>query len=230
MKERHMSEHDSVVASPASPPRDAGSRRTAAYVVVAIAAVAVIGGFASSSFSQALRHRLVSVPDMMAEAASSDGRFGPGVGSGFGLDWQSGLLNGAIEAIVDAHADRMIRHLAVEIDATTEQQDKLQSIVHAAVKDLLPVREKVQAARVTGRELLTQQTIDRAALEKLRADQIALHDAASRQLIQAIGDAAEVLTPEQRRKISAMAARNEGGGVIWGRDPRGGGWGGFWRN
>src|SRR5437016_314961 len=100
-----MSEHDSVVASPASQPRDAGSRRRATYVVVAIAAVAAIGGFASSSFSQALRHRLVNVPDMTAEAASLDGRFGPGFGPGFGLDWQSGLLNGAIEAIVDAHAD-----------------------------------------------------------------------------------------------------------------------------
>jgi Spy/CpxP family protein refolding chaperone len=145
-------------------------------------------------------------------------------------------MNGAIEAIVDAHADRMIRHLAVEIDATAEQQDKLQSIVHAAVKDLLPVREKVEAAKTTARELLTQQTIDRAALEKLRADQIALHDAASRRLIQAIADAAETLTAEQRRKISNMAPRGGegggggGGGLIWGRGPGGGNWGGFWRN
>jgi protein CpxP len=94
----------------------------------------------------------------------------------------------------------------------------------------LPVREKVMAARVTGRELLTQQTIDRAALEKLRADQIALHDAASRRLIQAIGDAAEVLTPEQRRKISDMLPPRGGGGAVWGRGPGGGSWGGFWRN
>jgi Spy/CpxP family protein refolding chaperone len=227
-----MSEHDSAVANPASEPRDAGSRRRTIYVAVAIVGVAVVGGFASSSFSQALRHRLVNVPDRTL-AASFDGRFGPGSGppSPFGLDWRSGLMNGAIEAIVDAHADRMIRHLAVEIDATAEQQDKLQSIVHAAVKDLLPVREKVEAAKTTARELLTQQTIDRAALEKLRADQIALHDAASRRLIQAIADAAETLSPEQRRKISNMAPRGGGGGgLIWGRGPGGGNWGGFWRN
>ena len=93
------------------------------------------------------------------------------------------------------------------------------------------MREKVQAAEGTGRELLTQQTINRAALEKLRADQIALHEAASRRLIQAIADAAEVLTPEQRRKISNMAPRGgEGGGVIWGCGPGRGRWGGFWRN
>jgi protein CpxP len=226
-----MSEHDSVVANPTSRPRGAGSRRRSIYIALAIVGVVVVGGFASSSFSQALRHRLVNIPDTTF-AASFDGQVGPGFGPRpFGFDWRSDFFNGAIEAIVDAHADRMIRHLAVEIDATTEQQDKLRSIVHAAVKDLLPVREKVQAAQTTGRELLTQQTIDRAALEKLRADQIALHDAASRRLIQAIADAAETLTPEQRRKISAMAARNEGGGgVIWGRGPGGGGWGGFWRN
>ena len=88
--------------------------------------------------------------------------------------------------------------------------------------------EKVQAARVTGRELLTQQTIDRAALEKLRADQIAIHDAASRRLIQAIADAAEALTPEQRRKMAAMLPP-PGGAAGWGRAPWGG-WGGFWRN
>jgi periplasmic protein CpxP/Spy len=222
-----MSEHDSVVANPASRPRDAGSRRRSIYVAMAIVGVAVVGGFASSSFSQALRHRLVNIPDTTV-AASFDGRFGPGFGPPFGFDWRSDLFNGAIEAIVDAHIDRMIGHVAVEINATAEQQDKLRSIAHAAVKDLLPVREKVQAARPTGRDLLTQQTIDRAALEKLRADQIAIHDAASRRLIQAIADAAETLTPEQRRKIADLAAHSGGGG--WGRGPRGGSWGGFWRN
>jgi Spy/CpxP family protein refolding chaperone len=226
-----MSERDSVASNPASQPRNAGSRRRGIYIATAIIGVAVIGGLASSSFSQALRHRLVSIPDTTV-AASFDGRFGPGFGPPFGFDWQSDLFNGAIEAIVDAHIDRMIGHVAVEIDATAEQQDKLRSIAHAAVKDLLLVREKVQAARVTGRELLTQQTIDRAALEKLRADQIAIHDAASRRLIQAIADAAETLTPEQRRKVADLAARGSGGGggFVRGRGPWGGNWGGFWRN
>jgi Spy/CpxP family protein refolding chaperone len=216
-----MSEHDSVVANPTSRPRKAGSRRRSIYVAVAIVGVAVVGSFASASFSQVLRHRLVTIPDRTV-AASFDGRFGTGFGQPFGLDWRSSIMNGA---------DRFIRHVAVEIDATAEQQDKLQSIVHAAVKDVLPMREKVQASEGTGRELLTQQTIDRAALEKLRADQIALHEAASRRLIQAIADAAEALTPEQRRKISNMAPRGgEGGGFIRGRGPGRGSWGGFWRN
>ena len=49
--------------------------------------------------------------------------------------------------------------------------------------------------------LLTQPTVDRSAIEALRAEQLSLADAASKRFAQALGDAAEVLTPEQRRKI-----------------------------
>jgi len=96
---------------------------------------------------------------------------------------------------------------------------------------LLPVRDKVLAARTSARELLTQQTIDRTAIEKLRADQIAIYDAASKRLVQAVADAAEALTPEQRRKLSTMLPPRGGswGGGPWGRGPWGH-WGGFGRN
>ena len=63
------------------------------------------------------------------------------------------------------------------------------------------MREKVLSARQRGRVLLTQPSIDRAAIEALRAEQMALADAASKRFTQALGDVAEVLTPEQRRKI-----------------------------
>src|SRR5262249_37171510 len=155
-----------------------------------------VGTFAVSSFGEGLGHRiLTNVPGIAVAAAPFEGGFAPGLAA----DWRSGLLNGAIEAVVEVHADRLIRHLAIEIDATTEQQDRLRSVVRSAVQDLLPVREKLLAARASGRDLLTQQTIDRAALEKLRVDQIAVHDAASKRLVQAVADAAEILTPEQRR-------------------------------
>lgn len=218
-----MSE-DSAMSGVPQPPLPAGRPSwKGAYVVASVVlGIAAIGAFAGSSFSQGLRHGLVSVQEVAATPASFEGRFGPGFGPG----WASSLPDGLIEAFVDARADRMIRHLAVEIDATTEQQDKLRAIMHSAVKDLLPVREKMMATRVTGRELLMQATVDRAALEKLRADQIATHEAVSKQLVQAIADAADVLTPEQRRKVMEMLPP---GGMDRG-PPRGpGGWG-FWRN
>ncbi|HLK83603.1 MAG TPA: Spy/CpxP family protein refolding chaperone [Xanthobacteraceae bacterium] len=236
-----MSDHDPNREMPASEPRrgvwyasrgsdpspeigattrHAGAfRRNGSYIAAAIAGVALIAAFAGSSVGQGLGHRiLANVPGMTASAAPFEDGFGPSFGPPFATTWQSGLFDGAIEAFVEAHADRLIRHLSIEIDATAEQQDKLRAIVRDAVKDLLPMREKIQTARATARELLTQQTIDRAAIEKFRAEQIATHDAASKRLVQAVGDAAEVLTPEQRRKISDMLPGRGGpwGGGFWG--------------
>jgi len=102
---------------------------------------------------------------------------------------------------VEEGADRAVRHLAIEIDASSEQEQKLRAIVKEALKDLLPMRETALAARQRVHVLLTQPTIDRAAIEALRTEHLALADAASKRFAQALGDVAEVLTPEQRRRI-----------------------------
>ena len=104
-------------------------------------------------------------------------------------------------AQIEKHVERMIKHFGVEVDATTEQQDKLAAIAKAAAKDLLPLREQAHAARKQALDLLTAPTIDRAAIEKLRAAQLALADGASRRLAQALGDVADTLTPEQRKML-----------------------------
>ncbi len=75
------------------------------------------------------------------------------------------------------------------------------------------MREKAQAARQRGRELLTQTTIDRAAIEAFRAEQIAQVDAISKRVAQAVTDAASVLTVEQRRKIEEHTRPRPG---FWG--------------
>jgi Spy/CpxP family protein refolding chaperone len=95
----------------------------------------------------------------------------------------------------------MVGRLARRTDATSEQQAKLQAIAKAAVTDLHPLRQKFSDAHKRAHELLRQPTIDRAALEALRAEQIANADAASKRLIQALSDMAEVLTPEQRKAL-----------------------------
>lgn len=126
---------------------------------------------------------------------------GPGFGHGFGPGFMS--MHGPMsDERIAERADRMVRHIAVEADATPEQVEKLRGVMRAAVKDILPVREKAQSVREQTRALLTQQTINRAELEKLRAEQVATADAVSKRLVQALADAAEVLTPEQRRKLN----------------------------
>src|ERR1700733_11815297 len=102
-----------------------------------------------------------------------------------------GFMDGPIDpARIEDGLDRGVRHLAIEIDATNEQQEKLRTIVKGAVKDLLPMRDKAVSAREGGRGLLTQPSVDRAAIEALRVEQLALADAASKRFTQALGDVA----------------------------------------
>jgi len=126
--------------------------------------------------------------------------FGPGGFMGRRMD----------PAAIEDRVDRMVRHVAVEIDASNEQQDKLRTIAKAAVKDLVPMREKVAAARERAHGLMLQPNLSRADIEAFRTEQMALADTFSKRVAQALGDAAEVLTPEQRKKLDELiAARRE---------------------
>jgi Spy/CpxP family protein refolding chaperone len=120
-------------------------------------------------------------------------------------------------AQAEDRADRMVRHMAIELEATDAQQDKLRAVVKTAVKDLIPMREKAQSARLKARELLTQPTIDRAEIERFRTEQIALADTFTKRVSQALGDAAEILTPEQRRKLDNRLPFPGGPGHRWNR-------------
>jgi protein CpxP len=137
--------------------------------------------------------------------AVTQGGFGPGYWHG------PGFMRAPLTAAdIEDRADRGIRHAAIELDATNEQQERLRSIAKAAVKDLLPLREKAQTARQRAAALLTQPTVDRAAIEAFRAEQMALADAASKRFAQAITEAAEVLTPDQRRNASERLEQRRG--------------------
>jgi Spy/CpxP family protein refolding chaperone len=109
----------------------------------------------------------------------------------------------------------MLKHLYVEIDATAEQQKQLAPIVKQAARDLLPLREKFHEGRRRGIEILSAAAIDRGALEGLRSEQLQLAESASRRLTQALADASEVLSAEQRRTLAERAQRHHRHG--WGR-------------
>jgi protein CpxP len=126
------------------------------------------------------------------------------------ISWHDGgVFGGPLSpAQVDDRIDRMTKHIAIELDATADQQVKIANIAKAAVADLRPLREKAHAARAQAVTLLTAPTIDRSAIERLRAEQIGLAETASKRIAQALADAADVLSPEQRRKVADwMASR-----------------------
>ena len=145
------------------------------------------------------------------------------VSHGYGHGWghhRGGFMGGSIDpADAERRAERMMKHLAVEIDATPEQQDKLTALARVLAKEVAPLRDRMRETRKQAVDMLTAPTVDRAAIEKLRAEQLTDTDAITKRVSDALADAAEVLTPEQRK---ALAERIEGfrdghGKRGWGR-------------
>ncbi len=88
-------------------------------------------------------------------------------------------------------------------DGTAEQKARLATIIRSAHADLAPFHAQFRQAHQRAHTLLMQPRVDRAALESLRAEEIRQLDATSRRLVQAVGDAADLLTPEQRGRLFA---------------------------
>lgn len=158
------------------------------------------GWLAKTAVILALGLGLVGAGAVATTSFSQGFGFGPGPGH-----WRGGPFGGGFDpARAEERADRMIRHISVEVDATAEQQEKLRTIVKNAVKDMIPMREKLFSARQEARSLLLAQNIDRTAVEKLRTDRLAVADALSKRFTQALVDAAEVLNPDQRHKLEEL--------------------------
>ncbi len=149
--------------------------------IVALAAAAIIG---------------------LALAGNASAGWGWGErGHGFGHGPAKGVSLEPAE--VQERVERMVAHLAIEIDATDEQKERLTAIFVTAANDLLPMRAEMME-RGNAEELvalLTAPTVDRAAIEAFRADKLEIAERASRRIAEALGAAAEVLTPDQRAEI-----------------------------
>jgi protein CpxP len=171
--------------NPDPPSRTYRSGRRGMFLI-ALLAVALLAGLAGNMLSTA---------------------FGQGYGwQHFGMR-DGGMFGASLTpAQIDDRIDRMTKHMAIELDATTDQQVKLANIAKAAAGDLRALREKAQAARAQAVTLLTGPTIDRTAIERLRAEQIGLAETASKRIAQALADAAEVLSPQQRRQVADWIA------------------------
>ena len=110
-------------------------------------------------------------------------------------------------AEMEERLDRMLERAFEHIDATPEQKAKIAPMVKQAAAELRPLRQKVRDARREGLKLFSADTVDRGAIERLRAEQIQATDAASKRFTQALTDVAEVLTPEQRKTLAERFAR-----------------------
>ena len=155
--------------------------------------------------------RRAAIATVIAALASGVGLTAFAYGHGGGGWHRGGFMGAHLDpAKLDAHLDRMLKHLYVEVDATDAQKQQLGPIVKAAARDLLPMRDRMRDARLQAVALLSQPSIDRAAIEALRANQLQLAEQASKRFTEALADVADVLTPEQRKQLAERVSRWRG--------------------
>ncbi len=102
----------------------------------------------------------------------------------------------------ERHVKRVVGWIVDDLNGTPEQEGKLVEIATAAAKDLGPIRVEARENHARVVALLSAESIDRAALEAIRARQMELASAASTRIAKAVADAAEVLTPAQRAGLA----------------------------
>jgi Spy/CpxP family protein refolding chaperone len=110
--------------------------------------------------------------------------------------------HGGMHAMGMAHVLKMLDQLG----ATADQKNRVQAILSAGFAPMAQTHRDMAQTHAALQAILTAPTIDRAALEQLRAAEIARIDASSRILTKALADAADVLTPEQRAKLVKLIA------------------------
>ncbi|MGF1620645.1 MAG: Spy/CpxP family protein refolding chaperone [Rhodomicrobiaceae bacterium] len=98
--------------------------------------------------------------------------------------------------------DRRVEKVLSRVDATDEQKQKVSAAAKSAISDLAALGIEPGEARGKLIELMRADTIDPAAFEALRAEQVAKMETASKRLVTALTDAASALTPEQRRELT----------------------------
>ena len=129
-----------------------------------------------------------------AVSAHAQDRHGPGGPGGPGMM----MFGGPPE-----HVGRAVDHMLDGLGASDAQRTQIKQIAMAAAADLKAQRDASRGLREKGMQIFTAPTVDAGAAEALRQQMSAQRDQASKRMLQAMLDVANVLTPEQRAKIGA---------------------------
>jgi periplasmic protein CpxP/Spy len=123
------------------------------------------------------------------------------VAAGTGMDptaWRQGARLTFVQHAVARALD--------SVGASSAQEAKVHDIIAAKFAEVAPNPDDHENFRKQALDLLAAPTIDRAAVERLRADAVAKFDAKSKTLVGGLLDVADQLTPAQRAQLAAEAA------------------------
>ena len=103
-----------------------------------------------------------------------------------------------------AFVQHMIGRALDSVGASADQENKVHDIVAARFAEIAPNPDEHAALRKHALEILAAPTIDRAEIEKVRAQAVADFDAKSKAIVSGVLDIAGQLTPDQRVKLAAQ--------------------------
>jgi len=108
------------------------------------------------------------------------------------------------------YADKRIERMLDDVKASDAQKEKASAIVKASLEQGAPLAEKMRDNHIQMRKLMATPTLDKAAIEAKRAEQIKLADEVSKQMTSTMLAVADVLTPEQRAKLAEKMEKRRG--------------------
>jgi Spy/CpxP family protein refolding chaperone len=148
------------------------------------------------------------VPGHAFAAMHGSGGDGGRGGRAFGLSVLSDPA--AAKQHVAAMSDLVLRG----VNATDDQKQKTRQITDRLIDQLGPVVERHHQLHAALVAELAKPQIDRAAIEKLRQDGLALADQASKIALDGVEEIGDVLTPDQRKELIDLGRRLHGHGSM----------------
>ena len=166
--------------------------------------------------SSSWRRTFAFVGVLVGGVALGAGGFAVAAAGADNLGWKQGMRLAMIQGAV--------AHALDSVGANAAQEAKVHDIIAIKFAEIAPNPAEHEAMRKQALALLAAPAIDRAAVEKMRADAIANLDAKSKTLVGGLLEIADQLTPPQRVALTAAI-----GEMARHHDSMMGPWGG-WRH